>query len=90
MKNEKLINHLELLKQIQQVDAPAFLMTRIQERIVKSKSNKFSPQLTWVLSIFLLAVIAFDASLVARARFNAKDNNLIQEMNLMPENSLYK
>ena len=90
MKSEKLINQLEILEQIQQVDAPAFLMTRIQERIVRSKRNKFSPQLTWVLSFFLLAVISFEASLVVRTRFNAKDKNLIQEMNLMPENSLYK
>jgi hypothetical protein len=84
-------NELNILEQIQRVNAPPFLLTRIQQRIRNKKESSFSPTLSWVLSLSLaIVVIANGALLVNTVITSKREKNLAQSMNLLPQNELYK
>ena len=89
MNNDK-IDKLDLLDQIQRVEAPPFLLTRIKEKIETKASKFFSPKLTWTLLAILFIVVMLNASIMIK-RINEvrNDNSLVETMHLLPNNSLY-
>lgn len=84
---------VELLSQIQQVEAPPFLFTRIQQKIKEAEENRLSPKWAWTLGI---AVLLFMTLNIAVFSLNSRENkhNYEQEMaqsfQLLPNNTLYK
>lgn len=90
-KNGAMDNELNLLEQIQHVNAPPFLLTRIQQHIRNKKESSFSPALTWVLSLSLAIVVIANSALLVNTVITSKhEQNLAQSMNLLPQNELYK
>jgi len=84
-------NELNILDQVQKVSAPPFLLTRIQQRIRNKKESQFSPTLSWVLSLSLaIVVVANGAVLTNMIIASKKEKTLLQGMNLLPNNELYK
>ncbi len=84
-------NELNILDQVQKVSAPPFLLTRIQQRIRNTKESTFSPTLTWVLSLSLGVVVIVNGALLVNTFIASKqEKNLVQSMNLLPQNELYK
>ncbi|MFN8316305.1 MAG: hypothetical protein U0T32_07655 [Chitinophagales bacterium] len=84
-------NELNILDQVQKVSAPPFLLTRIQQRIRNKKESQFSPTLSWVLSLSLaIVVVANGAVLTNMIIESKKEKTLLQGMNLLPNNELYK
>ncbi|MES2762070.1 MAG: hypothetical protein V4677_07685 [Bacteroidota bacterium] len=91
MNNKHQIPNLDLLDQIQKVDAPPFLLTRIQQKIDNKYLNKLSPRMALGLSVSFILIIVLNIAVVVNYNKNSiKESNLAQSMNLMPDNYLYR
>lgn len=81
---------LDILNQIKQVDAPPFLLTRIQQQIDNGNSLNFSKRLAWSLGIsFAIVVIMNVAVINYSTKANYTNKNVAEVMDIMPNNSLY-
>lgn len=81
----------ELLGTILQVDAPPFLLTRIQQKIANQMKTRFSMRLTWALSFSFILVLTLNIFvLVKSTATSTKKQNLAEIMQLTPDNSPYK
>lgn len=82
-------NKLDILGKINAVETPAFLFTRIQNKIQQHISDRISKKqavayICGIVVIIVLNVLAF------RAKKNAEDDNdLVSRMNLSPSNQIY-
>ena len=86
-------NTLDLLGQIQSVEAPPFLLTRIRQRIDEAQQAGFSPRLIWSFGVSLLVLLCLNVAVILKqspATRTDSYNNLAVSMNLVPDNSLYK
>ena len=84
-------NELNILDQVQKVNAPPFLLTRIQQRIRNKKESQFSPTLSWVLSLGLAIIVVVNGAVLTNMIIASKqEKTLLQSMNLLPNNELYK
>ena len=84
-------NELNILDQVQKVNAPPFLLTRIQQRIRNKKESQFSPTLSWVLSLSLAIIVVVNGAVLTNMIIASKqEKTLLQSMNLLPNNELYK
>lgn len=92
MKNKGLNNKLELLQQIQQVEAPPFLFTRIQQKIeAGSVSSKFSPKLTLSLIASFILLIVLNVTTLVKSSGEAKsEENIVEATSIIPNNYLYQ
>ena len=91
MTNQQKQPNLDLLARIQKVDAPPFLLTRIQQRLENTYRTQFSPRVVFGLGVSLALI--FTLNIVVLVKYNKVtkiENNLAQSMNLVPDNSLYK
>ncbi len=90
MQNNNLNIDLELLSKIEQVDAPHFLMTRIQQKIENRKADFLKPRWVLAISASLMLIIAFNFFLVSNSEQESKStSNVVQAMNMETNNSLY-
>ena len=81
---------IEILKNIQKVDAPPFLYTRIQERIRQQMADRISPQWAWSMGLTCLLIFSLNLSIVfSKEKKEVRENNLAKEMRLMPSNNIY-
>ena len=84
-------NELNILDQVQKVSAPPFLLTRIQQRIRNKKESQFSPTISWVLSLSLAIIVVVNGAVLTNMIIASKqEKTLLQSMNLLPQNELYK
>ena len=84
-------NELNILDQVQKVSAPPFLLTRIQQRIRNKKESQFSPTISWVLSLSLAIIVVVNGAVLTNMIISSKqEKTLLQSMNLLPNNELYK
>jgi len=84
-------NELNILDQVQKVSAPPFLLTRIQQRIRNKKESQFSPTISWVLSLSLAIIVVVNGAVLTNMIIaSKKEKTLLQSMNLLPNNELYK
>lgn len=84
-------NELNILDQVQKVNAPPFLLTRIQQRIRNKKESQFSPTISWVLSLSLAIIVVVNGAVLTNMIIASKqEKTLLQSMNLLPNNELYK
>ena len=84
-------NELNIFYQVQKVSAPPFLLTRIQQRIRNKKESQFSPTLSWVLSLSLAIIVVVNGAVLTNMIIASKqEKTLLQSMNLLPNNELYK
>ena len=82
---------LELLKHIEKVEAPPFLLTKIHQKIDNATGNRLSPRIVWSFAVSFLVVITFNIVVMTKTGGkNKTPDNLATSMNLIPDNSLYK
>lgn len=82
---------LELLDQIQKVEAPPFLMTRIRQKIDAAAANQIPGSWVWSLGLSFILVMGLNiAIIVNNMQVPATDDNIVNTMNLSPDNALYK
>ncbi|MCC7027620.1 MAG: hypothetical protein LKG19_12130 [Saprospiraceae bacterium] len=80
----------DILNTIKQVEAPQFLLTRVQQRIRRVEQNRWSPQLAWTLFIGLIFIMVLELSIVGKPAFvYSTEQNIVQLMNLHYDNLLY-
>lgn len=89
MNNEIIDNELNKLGQIQKVDAPPFLFTRIQAKIYQ-QNQRFEPKLVWKLSIAMVFILLINAAVITtNLKPKKQENSLAKAMHLVPNNELY-
>lgn len=81
---------LERLKNIQRVDAPPFLFTRIQEKI-NAKTTNIRPLWAWSMSVACASLLLLNVFVLLHFEDNAglKQRNLVEKMHLSSNNQLY-
>jgi hypothetical protein len=85
---------LDLLKQMKEVDAPPFLLTRIRQRIHNLQQAEAPVKWKWGFALTSVVILALNISiLLASSASNAKKNNgienIVSSMNLSTTNDLY-
>jgi hypothetical protein len=83
---------LELLSQIESVEAPPFLLTRIRQKIENERVNQFSPRVSWALgfSVFLIVSLNIAVLFENQAKSAEITPSFAQNMELLPQNDFYK
>jgi hypothetical protein len=81
---------MKILSTIQKVDAPPFLLTRIEREIARlEKSERVSPTMAWSLGLSFLFVVTINITLVTRRLWSANTPSVIEMMHISPTNDLY-
>jgi hypothetical protein len=87
-------NKLNLLKQIKQVDAPPFLLTRIRQQIDNLGNVEAPVKWKWAFALTSIVIMMLNISIYLKANVFAEKKttgieNVINEMNLSTKNDLY-
>jgi hypothetical protein len=87
-------NKLDLLKQIKEVDAPPFLLTRIRQRINNPGNAEAPVKWKWAFALTFVIILAFNISILLTSAASAIKNNnevenVVNAMNLSTKNDLY-
>ena len=85
------MEELDIFNQIQAVETPPFLLTRIKQRIQEQKEAIFAPRLAWTLGLTFLLVVGLNVAVITKhnQRQAHQSQNLAEGMNLLPNNTLY-
>jgi len=86
-------NPIDLLEQINKVDAPPFLLTRIKQKIENAQQASFSKGLSWSLVISLCMMLLLNIAIMMKhtnSTTSIQDSTIAAAMNLLPTNSLYE
>ena len=92
MENMKEFDELKKLERLQRVEAPPFLLTRINERIRSAQSNNAPLQWSLAASLvfsFLLMANVYMLSSTGQTTTNTSLEQTIDNLDLMPSNQLY-
>lgn len=89
MATENNISPDELLDNIKRVDAPPFMLTRIQAKIDVLQTEVVKPVFAWSLAGVVIIVLL--VNLMAYKQYQKSDNsgNLVELMDLAPQNDIY-
>ncbi len=82
---------MKILEQIQKVDTPPYLYLKIQQRIMKEKGNTLQMSASWGLGIAFSLLLMLNVFVIKEfyiLEFYKTD--LIQKLNLVSENNIYK
>ena len=91
-------NKLDILKQIKQVDAPPFLLTRIRQQIENLSNVEVPVKWKWAFAVSSVLILALNISILLQsndqteATSKTKANgieNVVNSMNLTTTNQLY-
>lgn len=89
-------NKLDLLKQIKEVDAPPFLLTRIRQQIENLSNVEAPVKWKWAFAASAILILALNISVffksadtTAAAGKNSGIENVVNSMNLTTTNDLY-
>ncbi|MEY4905070.1 MAG: hypothetical protein RLZZ292_2885 [Bacteroidota bacterium] len=81
---------LELLSQIETVEAPPFLFTRITQQIENERIHQFSPHVSWALGFSMVLILSLNIAVLLSSNTPSAPTNLAQTMHLLPKNDFYK
>ena len=82
---------LDPLNTINRIDTPFFLYTRIQEKIKNKEVNFFSKKTTMAISISLMLVVLLNVFAIPQLKdTNENRTSLIEQFQLLPNNTLYQ
>lgn len=86
-------NKLDLLKQIKDVDAPPFLLTRIRQQIQNLENVEAPVKWKWAFAISAVLILALNVSILFKSTDTqtAKPGieNVVKALNLSSANNLY-
>ncbi len=84
---------LDLLKQIRQVDAPPFLLTRIRQQLHTLANTEAPVKWKWAFAVTAIVILALNVSILLKTSGSEEKNAGIKEvftnMQLSPTNALY-
>lgn len=84
-------NHIELLKKVGQVEAPPFLLTRIEAKIRAAEAERLPVSWQWAVALTFMLLIFFNLSALKTERSASPDptSQLAESLRLHPSNQLY-
>lgn len=83
--------NLEKLNNIQRVEAPLYLFTRIQQKIEFTINNKFPKKIGWAILFSFTLIIVLNINMVLKYDLNTNETEgYVQSIHLISNNSLYK
>lgn len=80
-----------MLQNIEQVEAPIFLFTKIQARISQELEALIPVKYVWAAAFSLMILLVLNVWTMQEATIQTKDNIavMMEEMDLIPNNSFY-
>lgn len=96
MKKTETNDPLALLEQIQPVEAPPFLLTRILQKVGNDKRSALSPVRSWALVFALICLFVLNIMVILSAiqeptkDASRQELTVAHEMDLLPQNMLYR
>lgn len=86
-------NKLDVLKEIKEVDAPPFLLTRIRQQIQSLQDAPAPVKWKWAFAVSTILVLALNISILFKSTDTQTTKpgieNVVKSMNLSSSNSLY-
>ena len=89
-------NKLDILKQIKQVDAPPFLLTRIRQQIENLGNVEAPVKWKWAFAVSSVLILALNISILLKSNDKTEATsksggieNVFKSMNLTTTNQLY-
>ena len=81
----------ELLQNIEQVEAPAFLFTKIQARISQELEEFVPVKYVWAAAFSLMVLLVLNVWTIQESSIQTEDNIavMVEEMDLIPSNSFF-
>ena len=86
MKNE---NELDLLKKVSKVDAPPFLLTRIQAKIRSGEADWLPVSWGWASGLAFGLLLLLNVLAVGRSNEAAPTQSLAEQLQMNQNNELY-
>ncbi len=82
---------LNKLSKIEQVDAPPFMFTRIQQKINEFKPQEIPTYFKWSLGLTAIVIIALNVAVIKNQNINAQSSldKVAAEMQLKNNNNFY-
>ena len=92
MKRNEENESLALLDQIERVDAPPFLLTRIQQQISAVRAGEVSPVMVWSAGLATILVLVLNVWVLTGRNANeqASDTTSDNVNMFFPKNSIYE
>jgi len=88
---DKINDYLEKLSRIQQVDAPPFMLTAIEEKIHRTKTEWITPNKLRAFAAAFVLLLLINAFAILHIHSSSKnEKNIAQVFQLMPDNNLYE
>ena len=89
--NNKTLDTIDaLLGGIQQVEAPPFLFTKIQAQLDSQQQDRLSVAWVWAVAAAVALLFAINLWSIQHHSYSTLDaSTVVEEMNLIPDNSLY-
>ncbi len=87
-------NKLDLMKQIREVDAPPFLLTRIRQQIQNLDNVEAPVKWKWAFAVISVAILVFNVSIFLKTVNTTEGKTtgietVISSMNLAATNNIY-
>lgn len=82
-------NQLDILNNIQTVDTPPFLFTRIQTKIEQQLTERVSKKQAVVYLAGIVIIVAINMLALSSNKENSTSSDLLTKMNISPSNQLY-
>jgi hypothetical protein len=79
----------QYLNEIEKVEAPPFLFTRIKQKMETVRTSHVSLKLAWGAGSALLLVLVLNIAVI-NFTSQREEQNMVVEMHLNTDNSLYK
>lgn len=86
MKN---IDPINALDNIQKVDAPEFMLTRIYAKIDSLKEIEVKPSIAWSLIGTFALVVVINAFVMVKSNKSSNTQDIVTEMGMNTNNSIY-
>jgi hypothetical protein len=85
---------LDLLKQIKEVDAPPFLLTRIKQQVQNIQQAEAPVKWKWAFAVASIAILLLNISMLFTSSFSSTKKttgieSIVRTMNLSTANDLY-
>jgi hypothetical protein len=85
---------LDLLKQVKQVDAPPFLLTRIKQQLQNMQQAEAPVKWKWAFAVTSIVILLLNISMLFTSPFSGTKKNtgiesIVRTMNLSTANDLY-
>ena len=90
MSQNNINNFLDPLHAVEKVETPAFLYSRIEQKIQFIRENTISKKVGWTMITSVSMIVLFNIFILTQSSWiPTEKNNLLQSLQIQNSNSLY-